>query len=192
VRCPPLRIDARGNIWHGAPAIFVPVKSLEMPPRPFRLGRSLTGFGIFATRPIKKRTRVAEYKGPILTQAEADRAERRGNRYLYEVSKNRTIDGTPHRNIARYFNHSCNPNAESIIWRGRVFIKSLRDIKPGEEIVYDYGTDYLKNVIGRSNCKCSRCRRRRAKKAREARALKKRREARAAAARKAKRRKTSQ
>jgi SET domain-containing protein len=148
-----------------------------MPPRPFRLGRSLTGFGIFATRPIKKRVRIAEYKGPILTQEEADRAERRGNRYLYEVSKNRTIDGTPHSNIARYFNHSCNPNAESIIWRGRVFIKSLRNIKPGEEIVYDYGTDYLKNVIGRSNCKCSRCRRRRAKKAREARALKKRREA---------------
>jgi SET domain-containing protein len=156
-----------------------------MPPRPFRLGRSLTGFGIFATRPIKKRVRLAEYKGPILTQEEADRAERRGNRYLYEVSKNRTIDGTPHSNIARYFNHSCNPNAESIIWRGRVFIKSLRNIKPGEEIVYDYGTDYLKNVIGRSNCKCSRCRRRRAKKAREARALKKRREARLLARKKA-------
>jgi SET domain-containing protein len=153
-----------------------------MPPRPFRLGRSLTGFGVFASRPIKKRTRLVEYKGPILSQAEADRAERRGNRYLYEVSKNRTIDGTPRNNIARYFNHSCNPNAESIIWRGRVFIKTLRDIKPGEEIVYDYGTDYLKNVIGRSNCKCSRCRRRRAKKAREARALKKRRAARAASA----------
>jgi len=158
-----------------------------MPSRPFRLGRSLTGFGIFATRPIKKRLRIAEYKGPILTQKEADRAERRGNRYLYEVSKNRTIDGTPHSNIARYFNHSCNPNAESIVWRGRVFIKTLRNIKPGEEIVYDYGTDYLKNVIGRSNCKCSRCRRRRAKKVRETRALKKRRAARALGRKKASR-----
>lgn len=156
-----------------------------MPSRPFRLGRSLTGFGIFATRPIKKRLRIAEYKGPILTQEEADRAERRGNRYLYEVSKNRTIDGTPHGNIARYFNHSCNPNAESIVWRGRVFIKTLRDIKPDEEIVYDYGTDYLKNVIGRSNCKCSRCRRRRAKKARETRAVKKRQDARILARKKA-------
>jgi len=158
-----------------------------MPSRPFRLGRSLTGFGIFATRPIKKRLRIAEYKGPILTQEEADRAERRGNRYLYEVSKNRTIDGTPNSNIARYFNHSCNPNAESIVWRGRVFIKTLRNIKPGEEIVYDYGTDYLKNVIGRSNCKCSRCRRRRAKKVRETRALKKRRAARALGRKKASR-----
>ena len=151
-----------------------------MPPRPFRLGRSFTGFGLFATRPIKKRTRLVEYKGPILDLEEADRAEKRGNRYLYEVSTHRTIDGTPRANIARYFNHSCNPNAESIIWRGRVFIKTLRDIKPGEEITYDYGTDYLKNVIGRSNCKCSRCRRRRAKRAREMRAAKKRRAARLA------------
>ncbi len=160
-----------------------------MAPRPFRIGRSRTGFGLFATRPIKKRTRIAEYKGPILTEEESDRAERRGNRYLYEVSKNRTIDGTPRYNVARYANHSCNPNAESITWRGRVFIKSIRDIKPGEEIVYDYGTDYLKNVIGRSNCQCSRCRRRRARRAKELREARKRRAARlarkAAAARKA-------
>jgi SET domain-containing protein len=155
--------------------------------RPFRVARSLTGLGLFATRPIKKKSRIVEYKGPILNSEAADRAERRGNRYLYEVSKNRTIDGTPRRNVARYANHSCNPNAESVIWRGRVFIKALRTIKPGEEIVYDYGTDYLKNVIGRANCKCSRCRRRRAKRAREARALKKRRDARAVSARKSKR-----
>ncbi len=158
-----------------------------MAPRPFRVARSLTGLGLFATRPIKKKSRIVEYKGPILDSEAADRAERRGNRYLYEISKNRTIDGTPRRNVARYANHSCNPNAESVIWRGRVFIKALRNIKPGEEIVYDYGTDYLKNVIGRANCKCSRCRRRRAKRAREARALKKRRDARAVSARKSKR-----
>jgi len=158
-----------------------------MPSRPFRLGRSLTGFGLFATRPIKKNTRLAEYVGPILDVEEAEKAERRGNRYLYEVSKHRTIDGTTRRNVARYFNHSCNPNAESFTWRGRVFIRSIRNIKPGEEIVYDYGTDYLKNVIGRSNCQCSRCRRRRAKRARELRALKKRREARLARERRARR-----
>lgn len=129
-----------------------------------------------------------EYKGPILDHATAVRAENRGNRYLFEISKNRTIDGTPRSNMARYANHSCNPNCEPIIWRGRVFIKTLRNIKPGEEIVYDYGTDYFRNVIGRSNCKCSRCRRRRAKHARQLRALKKRRAARVARERRAKRR----
>ena len=145
-----------------------------MPRRPFRIGRSITGFGLFATRPIKKKTRIAEYRGPILDYETAQRAENRGNRYLFEVSKHRTIDGTPRYNLARYANHSCNPNAEPVIWRGRVFIKSLRNIKPGEEIVYEYGVDYLRNVIGRSNCRCSRCRRRRAKRARELRAAKKR------------------
>jgi hypothetical protein len=146
-----------------------------MPRRPFRVGRAFTGLGLFATRPIKKRTRLAEYTGRRLTTPEAEKAEARGNRYLYEISKHWTIDGTARRNIARYFNHSCNPNAESTVWRGRVFIYTLRNIKPGEEITYDYGSDYLNNVIGRSRCKCGRCRRRRARKAREKRALDKRR-----------------
>jgi len=111
-----------------------------MPRRPFRLARSFTGFGLFATRPIKKNLIIAEYKGPRLTTAEAEKAERRGNRYLYEISKHWTIDGTPHSNVARYFNHSCNPNAESTVWRGRVFINTLSRIKPGEEIPYYYRT----------------------------------------------------
>jgi uncharacterized protein len=159
-----------------------------MAPRPFRIGRSLTGFGLFATRPIKKKSRIVEYKGPILDHDTALKVEARGNRYLFEVSQQRTIDGSPRSNVARYANHSCNPNAEPVVWRGRVFIKALRVIKPGEEITYDYGIDYLRNVIGRSNCKCGRCRRRRARRARELRALKKRRGARLARERRARRR----
>ena len=98
------------------------------------------------TRPIKQRAPPSvQYKGPLLDLEAAERAERRGTRYLYEVSKHRTIDGTPRRNIARYANHSCNPNAEvPLIWRGRVFIKALRYIKPGEEIVDHYDTDHPK------------------------------------------------
>lgn len=137
-----------------------------MAPRPFRLGRSRTGLGIFATRFIKKRTRLAEYKGPLIDNDEAIRRETKGNRYLYEINSRWTVDGTSRSNIARYFNHSCNPNAESLTIGKRIFIKSTKNIEPGDEIVYDYGTDYLKNVIGRSNCLCSRCRKRRAKKAR--------------------------
>ncbi len=154
-----------------------------MPRRPFRIGRSLTGLGLFATRPIRKRARIAEYKGPLLDTKTAEKLEARGNRYLYEINSRWTVDGTPRSNIARYFNHSCNPNAEVYDVKHRVFIRTLRAIKPGEEITYDYGIDYLKNVIGRSNCKCGRCRRRRARKARERRALAKRRAARLAAKR---------
>lgn len=150
-----------------------------MPRRPLRIGRSFTGLGLFATRPIRKRARIVEYKGRLIGTKEANRLEARGNRYLYEINSRWTVDGTPRSNIARYANHSCNPNAESYNVKLRVFLRALRNIKPGEEIVYDYGTDYLKNVIGRSNCKCSRCRRRRAKKARERRAALKRKAARA-------------
>jgi uncharacterized protein len=146
-----------------------------MPRRSFRIGRSFTGFGLFAIRPIKKREKITEYKGPRVDAEEAVRLERRGNRYLYEINPRVTIDGSPRSNIARYANHSCNPNAESYTYGRRVFIRALRNIKPEEEITYDYGNDYLKYVIGRSRCKCARCRRRRARKQREARVLKKRR-----------------
>lgn len=146
--------------------------------RSFRIGRSITGLGLFAVRPIRKHEKIAEYKGSRISAKEALRLERRGNRYLYEINPRVTIDGSPRRNIARYANHSCNPNAETYTYGGRVFIRALRKIKADEEINYDYGNDYLKYVIGRSQCKCSRCRRRRARKQREARALKNRRMAR--------------
>jgi hypothetical protein len=137
----------------------------------FRIARSRTGLGAFAVRDIPKHRRLAEYKGPLLREKEAIRREAAGARYLFEVSKKWTIDGTPRSNVARYINHSCNPNAEANNVGLRVFIKSLRRIKPGEEITYSYGNDYLNNVIGRSNCKCGRCLRRRARKARVRRAL---------------------
>jgi hypothetical protein len=148
--------------------------------KPFRIGRSRTGLGLFATRLIKKRTRITEYRGPRLTDKEAERAGNRGNRYLFEINSRWTIDGKSRKNVARYGNHSCNPNAEPIIRGHRIFINAKRNIKPGEEILYDYGPDYLKNVIGKSNCKCSRCRRRKAKLARERRLQAKRKAARLA------------
>ena len=147
---------------------------LQMPRRSFRISRSITGLGLFAVRPIKRREKIAEYKGPRVGPKEALRLECRGNRYLYEINPRVTIDGSPRSNIARYANHSCNPNAETYTYSGRVFIRAVRKIKPEEEITYDYGKEYLKHVIGRSRCKCSRCRRRRARKQREARAAKKR------------------
>ena len=159
-----------------------------MSKRPFRLGRARTGLGLFATRAINKRSRIAEYKGRLLNIKQSTKAETRGNRYLYEINSRWTIDGATRANIARYFNHSCNRNCESYNVKLRVFVRTLRNIKPGEELTYDYGIDYLKNVIGRSNCLCSRCRKRRNRRAVELRAKRKRRDARLARARAVKRR----
>src|SRR6476469_10156042 len=127
-----------------------------MPRRSFRIGRSCTGLGLCDNRPIKTREKIAEYKGPRVDAEEAGRLERRGNRYLYEINPRVTIDGTPRSNLARYANHSCNPNAESYTYGGRVFIRAMRNIKPDEEVPSASGNDYLKYVIGRSRCQCGR------------------------------------
>jgi SET domain-containing protein len=153
-----------------------------MSPRPFRIGRSKTGLGLFATKFIKKRTRIVEYKGRKLPNEEAERLEAKGARYMYELNKHYTLDGSSRRNVARYANHSCRPNSESLIYRGRVFIKSVRNIKPGDEITYHYGKDYYDIYIGKRRCRCVTCTLRRA---RERLKRKKRLERRARAAAKA-------
>lgn len=157
-----------------------------MPKYPFRIGRARTGLGLFATEPIKKRAFIVEYKGPRLTHEKADKLEARGSKYMYEINSRWTIDGSSRKNIARYANHSCRPNAESDTVRGRVLIRAIKNIKPGDEIVYDYGDDYFKYVITPSRCKCVKCRGKRATTQREARLKVKRRAVRAKnAARKA-------
>jgi SET domain-containing protein len=138
-----------------------------MPKKPFRVGRARTGLGLFATEPIKKRALIAYYVGQRISTAEAERRENKGARYLYEVNKHWTIDGKSRRNLARYANHSCRPNAESDVVKGQVTIRAVKNIKPGDEITYDYGEDYLRNVIGVSRCKCDKCRAKRAKAQRE-------------------------
>jgi uncharacterized protein len=150
--------------------------------KPFRIGRSRTGLGLFATAPIQKRTIIVEYKGRKLTTEQADKVEARGNRYLYEINSRWTIDGTTRKNLGRYANHSCRPNAESHQVGHRVFIRAIKGIKPGDEITWNYGRDYYLNVITPSGCKCDRCRKRRAEARAQARA-----KARRAKARKAKR-----
>lgn len=101
------------------------------------------GRGVYATRSIKKGTRVVEYLGERITHAEADRRYERkgdddGHTFLFIASQRTVIDAGVHGNDARFINHSCAPNCETVIEDGRVFIESIRRIKPGEELGYDY------------------------------------------------------
>jgi SET domain-containing protein len=143
-----------------------------MPASPFRLGRSFTGLGLFATKPIKRRAYIATYRGRRIPNEEADRREARGARYMFKLNRHWTIDGSPRWNVARYINHSCRPNAEPITRKGRIVIIALRRIEPGEEITYHYGTEYLEYFRQNGGCKCVTCRKRaatRRKKLKEAR-----------------------
>jgi hypothetical protein len=120
-----------------------------------KVKRGLAGLGLFAQEPIKKGEIIIEYIGNILTKEEAEKINT--NQYLFEVNKNKTIDGSVRWNIARYCNHACEEagNAESDIKKGRVFIKAIKNIKEGEEIVYDYGEEFVKEYISPYGCNCS-------------------------------------
>ncbi len=119
-----------------------------------KVKRSSAGLGLFANELIKKGEFVIEYIGEMLTREEADR---KGGKYLFEISSRRTVDGTGRNNIARYINHSCRPNCEVDIKKGRIFVSAIKNIKEGEEVSYDYGKEYVDEYIKPYGCKCVKC-----------------------------------
>lgn len=103
----------------------------------------VAGKGAFAIRPIKKGERLIEYVGeriphPVADERYDDDSMEEHHTFLFSVSSRTVIDATHQGNESRYINHSCDPNCETEIERGRVFIFALRDIKVGEELNYDY------------------------------------------------------
>jgi hypothetical protein len=116
--------------------------------------RSSAGFGLFAQQDIPKGACVIEYTGRELKPGEEFTAR---SKYLFEISAKKTIDGSPRWNTARYINHSCRPNCEPEIHKGRVFIFAKRKIKAGEELAYNYGKDYFDNFIKPHGCRCLKC-----------------------------------
>lgn len=123
-------------------------------PEGLQVKRSSAGLGLFATRPIKKGERIIEYFGREISKEEEFTSR---SKYLFEISSRKTIDGTERRNFARYINHSCKPNCEPNIVKGRVFIDAIKNIKPGEELNYDYGEEYFDEHIKPFGCRCTKC-----------------------------------
>jgi uncharacterized protein len=148
--------------------------------KPYRVGRSRTGLGLFATKPIKKGAKIVRYFGPLL-DSRKKKDDAIENKYLFELSGRWTIDGSVRKNLARYINHACKPNAESDVMprKRKVVIRAIKNISPGEEINYDYGTDYFKAYLKPIGCKCAACEKKRKKQRAEARAEKLRLKARA-------------
>jgi SET domain-containing protein len=98
---------------------------------------------VYAVAPIRKGARILEYLGERISHAEADlRYERKadddGHTFLFIASNRTVIDAGVNGNDARFINHSCNPNCETVIEGSRVYIDAIRNIKAGEELGYDY------------------------------------------------------
>ena len=120
-------------------------------PKPRAAGRRIQvrrsgihGKGVFALRPLAKGETVIEYTGEVITWREALRRHPHdpkdpNHTFYFHIDDRHVIDANVGGNAARWINHACSPNCEADEQDGRVFIKALRNIAPGEELFYDYG-----------------------------------------------------
>jgi len=111
--------------------------------RPFAVRNSgIHGRGVFATERIPKGTTLIEYTGEIVTWKVADQRyadEKNGyHTFLFDIDGKKVIDAGVGGNAARWINHSCAPNCQAVGDGDRIFIETIKPIKPGEELVYDY------------------------------------------------------
>ena len=125
------------------------------------------GSGIFATKSIKKNTKIIQYLGEKISKREGDRrsakrikkylhSKETGSVYIFELNSQYDIDGSFAYNKARYINHSCEPNCEVEIKKGQIWIISIKNIKKNEEFSYDYGYEFDKEDFKDHVCKCGK------------------------------------
>jgi len=103
----------------------------------------MQGVGAFATHRIPAGTRLVEYAGQRLTPAQAearypDMVGERHHTFLFAIDAEVVIDAAVDGNEARWINHSCAPNCDAVIDGGRIWIETIRNVSPGEELAYDY------------------------------------------------------
>ncbi|MCJ1423471.1 hypothetical protein MMC29_001354 [Sticta canariensis] len=131
--------------------------------RPWR--SKLHGWGLVANEPIPPHCFVMEYIGEVVRNLVSDRREREydavglGSCYMFRLDAERVVDATRKLSpqnaevgmaalqggLARFINHSCNPNCftKIVTLNGdkHIVINSKRGIAPGEELTYDYKVD---------------------------------------------------
>lgn len=117
-------------------------KATRPGPRFVRKRSNIHGYGVFARLPIAKGERLIEYKGALITARQAaGRYPEIGSpphTFLFDADDDMYIDAGVNGNLARWINHSCKPNCDTVQEGRRIFIEATRAIRPGEELLYDY------------------------------------------------------
>ena len=138
--------------------------------RPFEIRESpIQGLGAFATRRIPAGVRLIEYAGERLTPAQADarypdEPGERHHTFLFAIDDAWVVDAAVDGNDARWINHSCEPNCDAVVDDGRIWIETIRDVEPGEELAYDYAYELEERHTPAAkrrypcNCGSGRCR----------------------------------
>jgi len=138
-----------GALGHNAR--LAPNQGAAMPAKVKARRSAIHGTGVFATAPIRKGEQVIEYTGRLRTHDEVDAGDQgdveSGHTFLFTLNDEYVIDGADGGNVARWINHSCQPNCEAVLHedeggdrsRDRVFIEAIADIAEGDELTYNYG-----------------------------------------------------
>ena len=129
-------------------------------PRLVRRRSAISGWGVYAAQPIQKDTRIVEYKGELVSQAEGWRRERRylprQRIWIFNIDERWARDAAVGGNLARYINHACHPNCYVEIVGKAIWIVASRRIGKGEELTYDYNTEGLAGIPCRCRPTCRR------------------------------------
>jgi SET domain-containing protein len=122
------------------------------------------GRGVFANKPIRKGRKIIEYTGKRMSWEDAPNDPDNPHTFNFGLENGKVINPEIDGNEARWINHSCDPNCEAIEEDDRIFIYALRDIRPGEELFYDYALELdepiTKELAREFACDCgsSKCR----------------------------------
>jgi uncharacterized protein len=114
----------------------------------------IAGWGVYAGEPITKNSRIVEYAGERISNRESERRERghlpKGRIWCFAVNRRTVVDASVGGNIARFINHACRPNCYSQVVDDVIWIRAARNIRPGEELTYDYNTNGAAGI----GCRC--------------------------------------
>ena len=121
---------------------------------------AIAGWGVYAAQTIEEDTRIVEYKGQLISQAEAWRREQRylprERIWIFTINDRRARDAAIGGNVARYVNHACDPNCYTDVIGKTIWILAARRIRKGEELTYDYNTDGVAGIKCRCRPSCRR------------------------------------
>jgi hypothetical protein len=132
-------------------------RTVPATPRLLIRSSSIHAAGVVTLDPIARGRRILEYDGPRIPKNVADdRYAERPVTYLFSIDGTEdVIDGF---SAAMFVNHSCAPNCETEEHNGRVYIKAVRDIAPGEELVYEYNLHDSDDESADCYCGAPKCR----------------------------------
>ncbi len=129
-------------------------------PRIARRRSKLHGWGVFALEPINKNKRIVEYAGELIDYKESLKREtrylERGQIWCFTVNTRWVRDANVGGNIGRFVNHACKPNCYTEVVGRTIWIRASRNIRPGEELTYDYFTDGEHTMPCRCRPGCTR------------------------------------